>query len=194
MKDDKGKRKVSAASVYNHWMKRVQEKHGPFVNEGKPWTNEDIDFLLESYLKGTPYDAEAGVRCMANNLWRSRESIKCKLYKLSVRHPQSGGDEYEPKNRTWTTPLHSDNEKAMCLLEAAVSGEGRRHRAHEAPYIAKILNRSPEEIRQFLEKIRWGAPLIVKGRILEESMDDWNARICDEVFRKAPHAIDAALR
>jgi hypothetical protein len=197
MRDETGKRRVSEESTYHRRMQLVQQKHGEFIKEGKPWTNADIDELLEGvFVYRLPYDAAPGRSCYAAWLRRSYESIKCKLYKLSVRHPQSGGDEYTPtsrKDRSSHVGLVNMTFEDRCIIGLAVSAEGRKNKAHEPAYLAKLLQRPEGEVRGYLDNLRTTAPLMVKSRLPGEDDDTWNARIADEVMRVAPHAAEAAL-
>lgn len=188
-----GKRQVSPESVYNTRMRHIQAKHGPFVNEGKPWSDEDIDLLLEGFLVlSWRFDAQLGMNCFANRLWRSHEGIKCKLYKLAVRHPQGGGDDYTPQRRTTSEPMPLSPQE-YSFVELAVSLEGRNNGAHYPEYMAKMLNWNPVSLRAWLKDTRERAPLMIKTQFINEDLDTWNARIVDEVFRKAPHALEDLL-
>jgi hypothetical protein len=201
MKDEKGYRRISHESVYNHWMARVQKKHGEFVNEGKSWSDGEVDILLDAYVRGVPYDAEPGVPCLASVLRRSREAVKCKLYKLAVRHPQGKADTYKPgadrpKGPDYNTERPAAvtlNEREITLVGLALSEEGRKHGAHEPDHLGKLLNRPAMHLRLWLCAARMQAPLMIKGQLPNETVDDWNARIVAEVMRKAPQFFEETL-
>jgi hypothetical protein len=110
------------------------------------WQNEDIDKMLNFYLfSNFPQHR------FQEELGRSWRSIKSILWKLAVRYDRSIVRDYVPGERFIRADQFSNQEKSIIAL--AHGETGVKNHAFELEYLAKILNRTQKEIRDYLEDL-----------------------------------------
>lgn len=142
------KRKVSKESVYN---KKVERLSAELYNEGKPWTNEMNDDLIEGYLSGLRYRSKG--KCLMTVCGRSEKGVENQLWKLFVRYPREGVFNYQPELRRVRTRLPF-TVRDLAVVERATSPEGRKTLAWVSSYVGKILGRAPEVVDGLYERIK----------------------------------------
>lgn len=128
---------------------RKQEERQLYCNEGKPWTNQHIDLLLEGFLVHQWCDTSPDLNrpTFQSQLGRSYESWQTKLWKVAAnyrREPSAllgEGDRYQQHARTDRTLLPY-TERDLALVEKATTIEGIRNQAYEPARLGKIMGRA----------------------------------------------------
>lgn len=178
------KRKVSKASVYNKKKERLLEQ---MFNEGRPWTNEMNDELLDGYLLHEWF-YQSKRDCFLSKCGRSVEAIQSQLWKLAVRYPRPGILNYRPQNRLARTLQFKGivpklTYREMALLELATSPVGRANRACEASWLEVLLNIPWYTLGNFLLDVERRSPMFVKTALKGENEDQRVGRIVHETIK-----------
>lgn len=132
---DDGKRKVDKSSIRHKAKDRIKEK---LVNDGKPWSNEQIDLLLETFLTGDYERTGYGNRCV-ETCGRSKDAIGTALRKLAIRYREFS--KYVPQNRTDRsgTPFTKPD---YALMELATNESGKKNGACTLDWLCLITGRT----------------------------------------------------
>jgi hypothetical protein len=147
------KRTVNENSLHNRVQERQAEYAGGYPNEGKPWTDADMNKLLDAYFLGWPFLAKPGKLSVCGLLGRKRHACETQLWKTFVRYPKRlSACRYRPGTRTPRAgePLTARDCTAFAFM---FSKEGFKNCAANSQWAGDVVGRSPQEVYGILNAI-----------------------------------------
>lgn len=126
---------------------RFEKERGPLTQDGKNWTDGEIDILLDMWLEGR------GIKVIAHTLERPIETVKNKIWKLATGYQNNRL--YLPGERSSRgTGLLTRREREIC--EWGLYGDGQKISGDrtvrvDKVYIARILNRPIKIIQRYID-------------------------------------------
>lgn len=139
--DSKGsKRRVSKSSERMFTKQRMQSL---LTNDGRPWTYEQLDILLNTYLE-YGYDKTGDGRRCIEACGRSRDSIGTALRKLAIRYNEFCS--YEPTAMRADRTSQPFNSSDYSLLELSTGPSGVKNKAADPAWLSKLLGREEGEV------------------------------------------------
>ena len=130
---------------------------GLLFNEKRPWDYDQVDLALDYFLLGTP-DRE-----MQRRLGRSPDGVLTAVeHKIVTRFPNFTGYLHHGGvrvDRRWT-PLTG---KDYAVVRWSLSRKGQERRACDPAWLAKLLARDEDEVRQLLDRLAGKMPGLLDG-------------------------------
>lgn len=129
--------------------KRRHAPSGGYENDGKPWTHEEDNRLLEEFLvECLPIISGNDKRSLVDQFKRSSESVEWRLRNMAADHPKAkyvfiAEFRTDRSGKQWT-------DRDRWLIEKSMTKGGRQRRANTAEWLSKILGRSVREVQTFL--------------------------------------------
>ncbi len=128
----------------NSKIEKDNERRSPADDDD--WTRQEVDDLLDLYIEGT-----SGRIIIGELLGRTERSVATRLHTISAGNCGTAMDDYV-KGPDWTACragfLFSKHDKHLTKL--ATGEVGRREGHHYPEYIAALLRREVEEVREWM--------------------------------------------